>query len=57
MASSRSTFGQAEIVVVELEPAAFFAAIQVERLDLLAQIGQLAKEEMPAAGRPANADW
>jgi hypothetical protein len=48
MVSSRySTFGQTEVVVVELQPAALLAAINIERFDRFAQVGELAQEKVP----------
>src|SRR3954453_23894238 len=49
-------FRQAEIVVVELEPPAFLAPVQVQGRDLLAEVGELAHQEMPAPRRPADPD-
>ena len=53
---SRSTFGQAEVVVVEFQSPTLFTPIEVERLDLLAEVGQLTQEEMPARRGPADTD-
>jgi hypothetical protein len=43
-------------MVVEFESPAFLAPIEIEGLDLLTQIGQLAQEEVPATRRAADSD-
>jgi hypothetical protein len=57
MASSGLALRKAEVVVVEFEPPAFLAAIQVERFYLFPEIGQLAQEEVPAGVDAADPDW
>jgi hypothetical protein len=54
--SPDSAIGQAEVVIVELEPPAFLAAIQVEGFDLFTEVCELPKEEVPWGTRAAYAD-
>src|SRR3954447_11539137 len=54
--NASSFLRQAEVVVVELEPPALLAPVQVQGRDLLAQVGKLAHQEMPAPRRPADPD-
>jgi hypothetical protein len=51
-----SVLGQAEVVVVKFEAPALLAAIEVKGFDRLAQVGELAQEEVPAAGHAAGSD-
>src|SRR5882724_1987989 len=53
---SPSALRQTEIEIVEFHAAALGAAEDVERKDAFADVGQLAEQEMPAAGRPTHPD-
>jgi hypothetical protein len=51
-----SAIGQAEVVVVEFQPPALLATVEVERLDLLTKVGKLSQEKVPAWVGSSDAD-
>jgi len=56
MAFTYSTFGQAEVMVIKLEPAAFLAAVEIEWFDRFAKVSEFAQEKMPPSLDAADPD-